>query len=79
MEDFVPETDLNCADLAQVISVENFSMWPRDCFCEECILMKNVATFCRCLKTLPETKVERLRLIALTKEVSKTPIIDFIF
>jgi hypothetical protein len=36
----------------------------------------NVATFCTCLKSLPEVKVKRLRLIALTKEVSKTPIID---
>ena len=30
-----------------------------------------------CLKSLPEAKVKRLRLIALTKEVSETPIIDF--
>jgi hypothetical protein len=28
--------------------------------------------------SLPEAKVKRLRLIALTKEVSETPIIDFI-
>jgi hypothetical protein len=27
---------------------------------------------------LPETKLKRLRLIALTKEVSETPIIDFV-
>ena len=40
--------------------------------------MKNVATFCPCLKSLPEAKVKRLRLIALTKEVSETPIIDFV-
>ena len=32
MEDFVAVSDLNCADLAQEVSVENFSMWPRDCF-----------------------------------------------
>ena len=33
MQDFVAESDLNCADLAQEISVEkNFSMWTRDWF-----------------------------------------------
>ena len=33
MEDLVAVSDLNCADLAQEVSVEkNFSMWPRDCF-----------------------------------------------
>ena len=34
MEDFVAESDLNCADLAQEVSVENFNMWPRDRFCD---------------------------------------------
>ena len=43
MEDFVTESDLNCADLAQEVLVENFIIWPRDCFCD--ILVKNVATF----------------------------------
>jgi hypothetical protein len=33
--------------------------------------VKNVATFCPCLKNLPEAKVKRLRLIALAKELSK--------
>ena len=28
MEDFVAESDLNYADLAQVFSEEDFSMWP---------------------------------------------------
>jgi hypothetical protein len=32
MEDFLTESDLNCADLAQEVSVENFSVWPRECF-----------------------------------------------
>jgi hypothetical protein len=32
-EDFVTESDLNCADLAQEVSGENFSLWARDCFC----------------------------------------------
>ena len=39
MEDFVAESDLNCADLAQEVSVEkNFSMWQRPLwyFGEEC-------------------------------------------
>ena len=40
--------------------------------------MKNVATFCPCLKSLPEAKLKRLRLIALTKEVSKKPSRDFV-
>ena len=42
-------------------------MWHKDSFCG--ILVKNVATFCPCLKSLPETKVKRIRLIALTREV----------
>ena len=72
MEDFVAGSNLNCVDLAQEISKEkNFSMWHKDCFCG--ILVKNVATFCPCLKSLPEAKVKRLRLIALRKEVSKKP------
>ena len=51
-------------------------MWHKDCFCV--ILVKNVATFCPCLKSLPEAKMKRLRLIALTKEVSKYPSKDFV-
>ena len=76
MEDFITESDLNCVDLAQRVSMKNFNMWPRDCFCG--ILVKNVATFCPFLKSLPDTKVKRLRLIALIKEVSETPNIDFV-
>ena len=68
---------MNCVGLAQEISKEkNFRMWHKDWFCG--ILVKNVATFCPCLKSLPEAKVKRLRLIALTKEVSKKPSRDFI-
>jgi hypothetical protein len=68
MEDF----NLNCVDLAQEISKEkNFSMWHKDCFCG--ILVRNVATFYPCLKSLLEAKVKLLGLIALTKEVSKKP------
>jgi hypothetical protein len=71
MEDFITESDLNCVDLAQRVSMKNFNMWPRDCFCG---ILVNVATFCPCLKSLPESKGRRLRLIALTKEVSEIPI-----
>jgi hypothetical protein len=77
MEDFVAGSDLNCVDPAQEISKEkNFRMCHKDCFCG--ILVKNVATFCPCLKSLPEVKMKRLRLIALTKEVSKKPSRDFV-
>ena len=40
--------------------------------------MKNVATFCPCLKSLPEAKVKTFRLFALSKEVSKKPSRDFV-
>jgi hypothetical protein len=69
IEDFVTESDVNHAELAQEVLVENFNMWPRDCFCG--ILVKNMANFCPCLRSLPEAKVKRLRLISLTKEVLK--------
>jgi len=36
-------------------------------------LVKNVAAFCPFLKNLPEAKVKRFVLIALTKEVSEKP------
>ena len=60
-------------DLTQDVSVENFNMWPRDCFC-------NVGKECDyfCLKCLPEAKMKKLRLIALTKKVLEMPIIDFV-
>ena len=60
--------------LAQDISEENFSMLPRDSSSD--ILVKNVAAFCPCPKSLPEAKVKRFRLIALTKKVSKRSGID---
>jgi hypothetical protein len=72
IEDFIAECDLNCADLAQEVSVEkNFSVWPRDCFCG--IWVRKVAAFCHCPKSLPEAKMKRFILIALKKEVSKQP------
>ena len=75
-EEFVAGYDLNCSDLVQEVFMKNNSrMWPRDCFCG--ILVKNVASFCSCLKSLSEAEVKRFILIALTKEVSKKPIRDF--
>lgn len=61
--------------LAQDISEENFSMLPRDSSSD--ILVKNVAAFCPCPKSLPEAKVKRFRLITLTMEVSKKPSFNF--
>ena len=70
MADSGTEGDLNCGGLAQEVSEEkNFNMWPRDCSCD--ILVKN-GCFCSCLKSLPEAKVKRLRLIALTKKSPKS-------
>jgi len=61
-----------------MVSVKKiFSMWTRGSF--YIILVKNMATLCPFLKNLREAKVKRLKLIALTKEVSKMPIIDFVF
>jgi hypothetical protein len=74
MEDFVAENYLNCAYFTQVISVGSFSMWPGDSMYG--ILVNNMASFYPCLKSLPEAKVKRLRLIELTKEVSETCVID---
>ena len=41
-------------------------------------MVKNVAAFCPCLKSLPESKGKRFILIALTNEVSKKPSKDFV-
>lgn len=51
-------------------------MWSRDWFYG--VLVKTVTTSCPCLKSQPEAEVKKFRLIALTKEVSETPIIDFV-
>ena len=56
MEDFVAKGDMNYDRLALKISEEkNFNMWLKDCFYD--ILVKNKASFCPCLKSLPEAKV----------------------
>jgi hypothetical protein len=38
-----------------------------------------MAAFCPCLESLPEAKMKRLKLIAVTMEVSEMLIIDFVF
>lgn len=43
------EGDLNCGILAQEVSQNNFSMWPRDHSWD--VLSKNVNAFCPCPKT----------------------------
>jgi hypothetical protein len=46
------EGNFNCGGLAQQVSEEkNFSMWHRDCSCDN--LVKNIAAFCPCLNSLP--------------------------
>ena len=69
IEDIDAEDGSNSGGLAQEVSEKNFSMLPGDRSCD--ILVKNMVTFCPHLKSLPEAKVKRFRLIALTKEISK--------
>lgn len=74
-QDSGTDDDLHCGGLAQEVSEEkNFTMLPREGSYD--ILVKNVAAFCPSLKSLPEDKVKRFRLIALTKEISKQPSAD---
>ena len=54
--------------LAQGVSMEKYVA----CFCD--ILVKNMAALCYCPKNLSEAKVKKLRLIALTNEVSRQPV-----
>ena len=64
--------------MAQEISVEkNFSMCLRDFFFGS-ILVNSMATLFPSLKSQNETKIQKFRLIALAKEVSEMPIIDFV-
>ena len=65
------ESNLYGADSTQKFKKKNFNMWPKDCFCG--ILVKNVAAFCLCMKSLAEAKVKRFMLITLTKEISTNP------
>jgi hypothetical protein len=62
MEDFVAKSDLNCGSLTlECLEEKNFNMGLKDCSCD--ILVKNVAAFCHCRKSLPEAKVKRFRLL----------------
>ena len=49
-------------------------MLPRDCSCD--ILVKKVAGFCPCLKSLAEAKMKSFGLVPLTEEISKQPSIN---
>ena len=51
-------------------------MWPRDHSCD--ILVKKVAAFCPCPKSLPEAKVKSFELIQLAEEISKQSSIEFV-
>ena len=77
MEDSGAKFDLmNCGGrLTQDVSEEkNLNMLPRDHSCD--ILVKKVAAFCPCPKSLPEAKVKSFGLILLAEEISKQPSID---
>jgi hypothetical protein len=69
MGDSSAEGDLNCGSLPQEVSEKNFSMMPGDHSSD--ILVEKVTAFCPCLKSLPQVKVRKLSLIALTKKNSK--------
>ena len=61
---------MNCRSPAQEVSEEkNINMWPRDHSCD--ILMKRVAAFCPCTKSVPESKGKDFGLIPLAEEISK--------
>ena len=61
-------------ELHQEVSEEmNFSVLPRD---HSYTLVKNVADFCPCLKSLPEAKVKNFGLVLLAEDISKQPSID---
>ena len=68
-------SDLNCKRLSQEVSKKkNISMLPKNCSCN--ILVKNLAAFCSCLKSLPEARMKSFGLIPLIGEISKQPSID---
>ena len=76
MEDSGADCDLrNDGELTQEVSEEkNFSMLPRDHSCD--ILVKKVAAFCPCLKSLNVAKGKIFGLVSLAEEISKHPSID---
>ena len=61
---------LNYRTLAQaVLEEENINMCPRGHSCG--ILVKNMAAFCPCLKSLSELQVKRFGLVPLAEEIFK--------
>lgn len=68
MEDNAAESCLNHGGLAREISEEkNFSILPRDLSCN--ILVKKVACFCPCPKSLYAAEVKNFELILLGEEI----------
>ena len=66
MKDIGAKSELNSGGLNEEVSdEENFSMLPSDHFCD--ILVKNVAAFCPCLKSLPEAKSEEIQINCIDK------------
>lgn len=57
------EENVSEGDLTQVVSEENFSRFPRDRSYD--FWVKTETEFCLCLKSLPEAKVKRFRLLTL--------------
>ena len=69
MEDSDAKSYLNCWKFTQELSEKNVSMLPRNHSWD--VLVKNVAAFCPCPKSLPEAKVKSFGLIPLAEEISK--------
>jgi hypothetical protein len=70
MEDSIPEGDLNWGGGALVkefLEGKYFNLFPSDQSCN--ILVKNMAAFCHYLRSLPDAKVKKFRLTALSKEI----------
>ena len=70
MEDSIPEGDLNWQGgglVKELLEGKNFNMFPSDQSCN--ILLKNMAAFYHYLRCLPDAKVKKFRLTALSKEI----------
>ena len=65
MGDSSAEGDLDCEGLAQDVSEEDISRWPRDHSFN--ILVKNMAAFYPFPKSLPEAKLKNYGLTALQR------------
>lgn len=64
---------MNCGCLDQDVSEDNINMWPTNHSCG--ILLKNLAAFYPCPKSLPKVKVKSFGLIPLAKEISKHSVV----